>query len=182
VILLIDISNSMGGDKIKNAVTAASSFLKRLDPDDEVYVISFADHPQLLNQGGRAGDVAEELGKSVSDLYADGSTSLYDAICEAAGKVNTVRSGHDASGDKRLYGIVVLSDGMDTASHKSQNDMFNCLPSGEDVAGVKVFTIAYGEDADKDLMKQIANHTNGKTFAGDPDTIDKVYQAISAEQ
>jgi Ca-activated chloride channel family protein len=60
--------------------------------------------------------------------------------------------------------------------------MFNCLPSGESVEGVKVFTIAYGEDADKDLMLRIANRTNGKTFSGDPDSIEAIYNSISAEQ
>ena len=48
--------------------------------------------------------------------------------------------------------------------------------------GVKVFTIAYGSDADKDLLLRIANRTNGKTFSGEPETIEKVYTAISAEQ
>jgi Ca-activated chloride channel family protein len=60
--------------------------------------------------------------------------------------------------------------------------MLNCLPSGEDVEGIKVFTIAYGDDADKDLLLRVANRTNGKTFSGDPATIERVYTAISAEQ
>ena len=58
--------------------------------------------------------------------------------------------------------------------------MFNCLPSGESVTGTKVFTIAFGEDAD--LMLRIANRTNGKTFTGDPSSIESIYNAISAEQ
>jgi Ca-activated chloride channel family protein len=96
--------------------------------------------------------------------------------------VDQLRADHEAAGEKRLYGIVVLSDGQDTASRKTENDMFSCLPSGEDVEGVKVFTIAYGDDADKDLLLRVANRTNGKTFSGDPDTIERVYTAISAEQ
>jgi hypothetical protein len=63
-----------------------------------------------------------------------------------------------------------------------ENDMFDCLPSGEDVEGVKVFTIAYGVGADEDLLWRIAERTNGKTFASDPETIEQVYLAISAEQ
>ena len=63
-----------------------------------------------------------------------------------------------------------------------ENDMFNCLSSGEDVEGVKIFTIAYGADADEDLLQLIAERTNGKTFAGDPETIEQVYLVISAEQ
>ena len=47
---------------------------------------------------------------------------------------------------------------------------------------MKVFTIAYGDDADADLMLRIANRTNGKTFTGDPASIESIYNAISAEQ
>ena len=57
---------------------------------------------------------------------------------------------------------------------------FACLPTGEDVEGVKVFTIAYGPDADATLLKTIAERTNGKTFKGAPATIDQVYLWISA--
>lgn len=126
--------------------------------------------------------MAESLGNSVRGLYAADNTALYDAVCTAMDKMNTLRSAHEAAGEQRLYGIVVLSDGQDTASIKTEADMFNCLPTGEDVEGVKVFTIAYGDDADKDVLERIANRTNGKPFSGDPDTIEKVYIAISAEQ
>ena len=60
--------------------------------------------------------------------------------------------------------------------------MFTCLPSGESAGGVKIFTIAYGEDADTDLMLRIANRTNGKTFTYDPESIESIYNAISAER
>ena len=82
--------------------------------------------------------------------------------------------------DFERNGIAVLTDGIENAS--SQKDVFACLPTGEDVEGVKVFTIAYGKDADAKLLKQIAERTNGKTFSGDPATIEQVYLAISAEQ
>ena len=96
--------------------------------------------------------------------------------------VNQRQEQDSQDGERRLYGIVVLSDGMDTASNFSENQMFACLPSGESVEGVKIFTIAYGEDADKDLLLRIANRTNGKTFTGDPESIESIYNAISAEQ
>jgi Ca-activated chloride channel family protein len=77
---------------------------------------------------------------------------------------------------------VVLSDGDDTNSQITENDMFRCLPSGEDVKEVKIFTISYGEDANQDLLLRIANRTNGKTFVSDPESIDEIYLSISAEQ
>ena len=182
IIIVLDTSGSMRGDKISSAVEATASFLERLEQDDEVIVMAFSGQSVELQPAGRAGDVAEDLGGAVRGLYAEGDTALYDAVCAAAKEANERRTAHEAAGEKRLYGIVVLSDGQDTTSSLTENDMFNCLPSGEDVEGVKVFTIAYGEDADKDLLTRVANRTNGKTFSGDPESIEKVYTAISAEQ
>ena len=77
---------------------------------------------------------------------------------------------------------MLLSDGEDTSSARSQNEMFRCLPSGEDITGVKIFSIAYGDDADADLLKRIAERTNGKSYTADLDNIQKIYEDISAEQ
>ena len=181
IVMVLDTSGSMSGDKIKGAAEGSVAFIERIHPDDEIYVIGFSTTTYDMG-GGRAGDVGENLVSSVGGIVAEGSTALFDAVCEAAAKVNTLRAEDEANGEKRLYGIVVLSDGEDTASGRSENQMFECLPSGEDVSGTKVFTIAYGDDADKDLMKRIANRTNGKTFTGDPANIETIYNSISAEQ
>ncbi len=181
IILVIDTSGSMEGDKIKAATANSAAFIERIAPDDEIYVIGFANSVYDIG-GGRAGEVSEELARSVNGLIADGNTPLYDAVCAGADQLNALQAEDAADGEKRLYGIVLLSDGEDTASTKTENQMFNCLPSGESVEGFKVFTIAYGDDANEDLMLRIANRTNGKKFKGDPDTIESIYNSISAEQ
>ena len=183
VIVVLDTSGSMQGEKIKNAVESSITFLERFDRDDEIYVMGFsADSVYEVGQGGRAGDVGESLTQALGGVFADGNTPLYDALCAAAERVNALQAEDEASGERRLYGIVLLSDGDDTASLRTENQMFGCLPSGESVTGVKVFTIAYGEDANEDLMLRVANRTNGKNFTGDPESIESIYNAISAEQ
>lgn len=185
VILVLDTSGSMQGDKIKNAVESAVSFVERLDKNDEVYIVTFGGESQdifQLQPGGRAGDVSEQLAQTLRGLYAQGNTPLYDAVCQANDLTNQLKADHEAAGEKRLYGIILLSDGDDTSSAKTQGQMFNCLPTGEDVEGTKIFTIAYGESADADLMLRIANRTNGQTFVGNPESIDRIYNSISAEQ
>ena len=182
VILLLDTSGSMEGDKIKQAVESTVNFVERLDPEDEVYVMTFSYDVILLPQGGSAGEVGEDLARTLLGLFAEGNTPLYDAVCEANEFMNQLKAEHDASGERRLYGIVLLSDGDDTSSDRTENQMFGCLPSGEDVEGTKIFTIGYGEDADTDLMLRIANRTNGLSFTAAPGTIDRIYNSISAEQ
>ena len=124
----------------------------------------------------------EQLSQTVRNLFTEGNTRLYDAICQAVDNISAWQTAALEDGQKRLYGIVVLSDGQDTHSDRTELDMFNCLPSGEDVEGVKVFTIAYGEDADQDLLQRIANRTNGRMYESDPQTIGEIYVSISAEQ
>ena len=182
VILVLDTSGSMEGEKIKNAVDSSVHFVKRLDPNDNVYAFGFGSDGVYELGGGRSAETSETLSQTISGLFASGNTPLYDAICQSVDLVNKLQAEDEASGERRLYGIVLLSDGQDTSSDLSQNQMFNCLPSGESVTSVKIFTIAYGEDADKDLMLRIANRTNGKTFSGDPASIEGIYNAISAEQ
>jgi len=182
VMLVIDTSGSMEGEKIRNAITSSVNFVKRLHPDDEIYAFGFG-FPEFVDLGGgRAGDISEGLIDSLNGMFANGNTPLYDAVCEATSRMNQLKADDEADGERRLYGIVLLSDGADTSSARSENQMFDCLPSGEDAAGIKIFTIAYGDDANKDVLLRIANRTNGKNFAGDPETIESVYNSISAEQ
>lgn len=184
IILVIDTSGSMEGEKISAAANSSVAFVESLAPDDQIYAYGFGGDGQVygIGEGGRAGDKGEALAKAVGGIYAAGNTPLYDAVCAAADRLTALKAEDEAKGERRLYGIVVLSDGEDTASTKTENQMFNCLPTGESVEGFKVFTIAYGEDANADLMLRIANRTNGKTFKGDPDTITTIYNSISAEQ
>ncbi|MBN2549671.1 MAG: VWA domain-containing protein [Anaerolineales bacterium] len=182
IVMVLDTSGSMEGDKIKNAISSSVNFVQRLDVNDEIFAFGFSGSTVYDLGGGRAGDVSEVLARTLSGLFASGGTPLYDAICNAVEYISNLKAEDDASGERRLYGIVLLSDGEDTASSRTENQMFACLPSGENVEGVKIFTIAYGEDANTDLMLRIANRTNGKSFKGDPASIESIYNAISAEQ
>jgi hypothetical protein len=55
------------------------------------------------------------------------------------------------------------------------------LPSGSEASGIKIYTSAYGEDADKDLMATLAHRTNGKIFAGSEEGIESIYFLMSSE-
>jgi Ca-activated chloride channel family protein len=154
-----------------------------LATDDKIFLYQFNDYLMELEPSGQAGEVVEQLQPELNSLKANGNTTLYQAVCNAVKSAQQLKDNDKAAGEERLYGVVVLSDGADTASNMSLNSLLSsCLPSGEDVAGVKVYTIAYGEDADQKVLQQIADQTNGKMFVSGVDNIEEIYLSISAEQ
>jgi Ca-activated chloride channel family protein len=77
---------------------------------------------------------------------------------------------------------VLLSDGKNEVSGgPTENDLLSRLPSGDQPGSVKIYTIAYGDDANKNLLSTLANRTNGKMFTSDPTNIMNVYFLISSE-
>ena len=180
VVVVLDVSGSMEGEKIKTAREATAAFMKRLHTDDEVAFVIFADEVVTISELQRVGDVVEVLADRVSRMPADGSTALYSAVCEAVKMVEAEKAVDEMS---RLYGIILLSDGEDTVGVPSQGEMFaTCLPTNAEVDGVKIFPIAFGKDSDTDVLGRIASVTGGRLYSAEPQTISKVYESISAEQ
>jgi Ca-activated chloride channel family protein len=182
VIVIIDTSGSMAGDKIKGAVDGALSFLDQMESSERVTVLAFSDDVAELSPSGRVGDVREKLKQTVSGLISGGGTALHQVVITALDKMKQIQAQDAANGESRLYGIVLLTDGKnDTDGGPSEADLLSRLPAGDQPGGVKLFTIAYGDDANKDLLKTLANRTNGKTYDGNPKNIRTVYLSISAE-
>ena len=184
VIIVMDNSSSMAeGNKLESALEGAIDFLEELHREDRIVTVIFNDAVVELEPAGRVGDVTESLAGILSGIFAEGNTALHDAVCIAVKSIESQKDLDNAAGERRLYGIVLLSDGKDTNSSRTQSEMlYSCVPDSEDAAGIKIFTIAYGDDADVDLLTRIANRSNGQSYTGDPATIDDVFERISFEQ
>ena len=183
IFIVLDVSGSMEGDKIKTAREATVEFLQRLDSDDEVGLMIFSDLVVPLQEPERVGNVVEGLSQRVSGLLADGNTALFQSVCDAAKAILKLQVEDIENGESRLYGIVLLSDGEDTIGRPTENQMFaTCLPANAEADGIKIFPIAFGEGADTDVLARIANVTGGRMFTADPASISNVYISISAEQ
>ena len=181
IIVALDTSSSMHGEPLKSSAAATSDFLGRLDVDDEIALLTFNDEVLTLFEPVRVGDVVEEMKGSVSTLIANGQTALYDAVCQATEMAAGLKEEDEENGESRLYGIVLLSDGDDTTSKSTENQMFvNCLPTNPEVDGFKIYPIAFGDEADQKLLKRIADITAGEMCEADPASINDCYLDISA--
>lgn len=77
---------------------------------------------------------------------------------------------------------MVLSDGADTESALPIQTVVGELRERANGEGrqIRIFTIAYGSDAQHDVLEEIANASGGKAYVGTPETIEAVYLQISS--
>jgi Ca-activated chloride channel family protein len=184
IIVALDTSGSMRGEPMAAASQATVEFLERLNKEDVVTVLTFDDIVEQLAEPDLKGSTERDgLKERVLSVIAEGNTALYRAVCQAEELMAELRQQDQAQNDSRLYGIVLLSDGEDTQGNPTKGDMFtNCLPSSAEADGVKIFTIAFGAQADRNLLRDIAHVTGGELFEADSASISRIYREISAEQ
>ena len=179
VMLILDRSGSMSdsiGDisKIDGAKKGLTEFVNLLSDSDQLGLTAFSDSADVLSPVSPLGSKRQDLLNTINGINADGGTRLFDTISEQVKALNAVQT-HD------IKAVVVLTDGMDTASQLSIDQLVSQVtPGGEDAGnGVKVFTIAYGGDADVDGLTKIANAGGGQEYTGTPQNIRQVYLQIS---
>jgi len=175
VTLVLDVSGSMNEDgKIENAKAGAAQLLTLLDPEDRFSFLPFNAQATWAGEGLRLADARDRLTGTVSGVFANGGTALFDAVSEAYDHAMTRKAAD------RIAAIVVLSDGADTNSHQKLATLVNKLRgSGEGGSGVRVFTIGYGKDADRMVLEAISNATQARYFEGNPANIRTVFREIS---
>jgi len=146
--LVIDTSGSMDGEKWEHAVSALDRFLlDLLGQDDEVFMYRFS-YDATLVQGWTSD--RERLSRAIGRIYPRGGTAMYDAVAAA---VPLAASGHN-----RKKAIVIISDGNDTNSVTSVQELKQAIRESE------VLVYAVGIDGDERFT------TNG-TFRRPPTRI-----------
>jgi Ca-activated chloride channel family protein len=126
--LVVDTSGSMR-DKIEHARQALRRFVDSIRPGDEVFVEEFNVQPVLLQDFT---DSRVLLAQAIALLRPAGGTALYDAILDGVRRIKRGRH------QKRA--LVVLSDGMDTASLSSLRQALEVARR----SGVLIYTIGIG--------------------------------------
>lgn len=115
--IALDISASMAGKKTVAARAAVIRLLDALpDPDDEVFLLSFADEVALVQGWTLRRD---QVRRALDGLAVGGATSLYDGTAQALAFAGT--------GKHPKKALVIISDGNDTASHQSLDELVGLI-------------------------------------------------------
>jgi VWFA-related protein len=164
VVLAIDVSGSIAA-ALPAAQAGANAVVESLSERDEASVIAFAEEPTVLQPF--TGD-QEALAASIAGLEAMGSTTLYDAAVLSAEEAL-------ASPLPRRV-IVVLSDGLDDGSTATRDEALARVTA----AGVPVYAIALGADADSEFLAEIAESSGGRLVVSEgADQIEAAYRDLA---
>jgi VWFA-related protein len=146
IALALDVSRSMD-NKMRQVEEALTHFIDLLEPADEILVIAFNDRVHVVHDFTSD---RERLGHVLDALDAGGGTALYDAAYLAIQRV--------ARGPAESKAVVLVTDGVDTASTTSFRDLREFARRSE----VPVFSI--GLDSGKRL--QNLSHRPGRSGPG----------------
>ncbi|MBP7930476.1 MAG: substrate-binding domain-containing protein [Acidimicrobiia bacterium] len=197
VMLVLDVSGSMSEavtgrtTKLELAVDAAINALDQFRPDDEVglrvFTTAFTDPAQGIDREVDWSDIVpvgpmsenrqliENALLAQSPLYG---TALYGTTADS---VETMRAGY---ADDRINAVVLLTDGRNETdgSGITESQMLETIDASDEINNrtpVRVFPIAYGEDADMAALTQIADATDAAVYvASDPETVREVFNAV----
>jgi Ca-activated chloride channel family protein len=159
--LVIDNSGSMR-DKRPQVNTAALTFVKTSNPQDEGFVVNFNDDYYLDTEHDFTSDL-NEMKTALERIDARGSTALYDAVI---GSLDHLKKG---TRDKKV--ILVVTDGEDNASrHSLENTVEQAQRNDAVIYAVGLFSdddIKHNRRAMKKArgaLSQLANATGGLAF------------------
>ena len=102
--ILLDTSGSMDR-KIRTAVESVDRFIRRIDEDDEIFLMTFSGQTALRQDFTND---REKLSQALRHITPTGGTALYDALGEGLSRLRTSRHSKRA--------LLVITDGQDTAS------------------------------------------------------------------
>jgi Ca-activated chloride channel family protein len=182
VALLLDTSASMDRT-LRVAQKAAIGFVRELSVMDAATVIDFGSRVRVRQ--GFTDDMAA-LETAIQQTRAGGSTALYNALYIAIKEVSKAPA-HEGAAEPRRRAIVVLSDGDDTSSIVSFEEVLE--------QAIRLDTAIYAigllegnsskarrsRDA-KFVLRQLAHQTGGRSFfPTDADAFAGIYSDIKAD-
>jgi Ca-activated chloride channel family protein len=175
VVLVLDTSGSMKDEgKMQNAREGAKQLVQLLDDGDTFSFLPFSSELHWAQRNASVKNERAHLISQIDSLFAGGGTALYDSIDAAYQQLVT-----GMSGDSKILAVVVLTDGADTESHMKLEELMERIQYNGETRAIHIFTIAYGRDARKDVLQQIADATQAKFYEGTPQNIVEVFRDIS---
>lgn len=121
VVLALDVSESVAGDRLASLVRASGALLGALKPGDQAALVSFSERVRVV---APLSNRIDEVRAALRRLTSDGTTSLNDGLYTAL---------QVGEGDVGRALVIVFSDGADTASWLTDERLIDTIKRSDSV-------------------------------------------------
>jgi Ca-activated chloride channel family protein len=170
IILILDVSGGMRGEKIEHAHSVALQLFEVLKEADYLSLLSFNHRLNWVAKNVSVKTQRQWLERKIKYQFAGGGTALYEAISEAYTFLT-----QNAPFDK-IPIIVVLSEGEDSHSQLTFKDLLSQVQFDSETTPIRIFTVGYGSAVEKKRLREIAEASQGQFYDGTTDEVRKKFK------
>jgi len=157
--VIFDLSGSMN-NKVEKARDAVVEFFKTANPEDEFFMVTFNEKPELLEDFTQS---VEEIQAKLIYSNPKGRTALLDAIYLSLAKMRDAKH--------RKKALLVISDGGDNHSRYTEGEIKNLVKEADvQMYAIGIFDMTPRSDEERMgpmLLSEITEVTGGRAFTLD---------------
>lgn len=152
LLLVLDSSGSMDGEKFQQAQEATRYILSNLNPDDRFNLITFNTGIQMYSSRLKPAAEAAEARAWLDGLGAEGSTDINRALLEAAAMVDPERATY----------LIFLTDGLPTEGVTDSPSILSNFAANAP-KNLRLFSFGVGYDVDTILLDTLSQDHHGRS-------------------
>ena len=171
IILVLDRSGSMEGEKFRQAQEALRYILKNLNGEDRFNIITFSTGTEIYASELTSTSEADQALNWIDRLHAEGSTDINRALLEAAALADESRPTY----------VIFLTDGLPTIGEVNSQQILDNL-SAAVRRNVRLFSFGVGYDVDTFLLDSLSeSHRGASTYVLPGERLDEILSDFYAK-
>ncbi len=156
IVLVLDTSGSMEGDKLAQAKEAARYILTHLNPEDRFNVITFSTGVNHFSYQLQPVSKASQAISWIENKPALGGTNINQALLEAIAQRNPTEDSNNA----RPLVLLFLTDGLPTEG-VTEIDQILSNTKNNSTQYLRLFAFGVGDDVNTELLDTLAEDNRG---------------------
>jgi Ca-activated chloride channel family protein len=171
LVLVLDVSGSMEGEKLDQAKDAALRVLDSLNSEDGFNVVAFSTGLVTFSSNIEPASSREDGKEFVEGLESLGGTDINRALLEAV----------EMADPDRPTTVIFLTDGLATVGVEDTGTILDNVAEAAP-ENVRIFSFGVGDDVDTDLLDQLSiDHGGASTYVRPGQRIDETVSSFYAK-